>query len=527
MLETCSLFLFLLSIMKDGYSLFVFLLKSLNIKFTHDYAALLYESNPYKDTLYGFSQVCTLYGIENESVEVDPVDSLQVETPFIAYLHGSFAVIKAIEGNVVSYYAKGRTKHLTKEEYLKAFSGVLLAVEKTDQSMEPDFKKHRTEALIKKAKIISVISILMIWMVWGEIHMQVEWNVWFMLSLILNFSGLVLSFSLLRKQLDMSDNLSDFICTSFKQADCSAVLHSEASKLFGVISWGEIGFGYFVSNLIVLSFPSWIPYYTLINLLALPYTLWSVWYQKVRVRQWCLLCLGVQIILWAIFITNWFGLQPIIAGFDFCLWVGISLIYLLFMLLVSLCSEAYHSLQVSKFNHAKANRIKYNQTVFEGLLKKSFFYEIDASVSNIYWGNREAVHTITIISNPYCGPCSILHTQILQMPLLLQHFCFQYVFISFDNAVTPICKFLIAAYQLHTVPDFLHILGEWYTHGKYDANTFMQTYGFDCTDTNVEMLYSRQLQFVTDYKISKTPTILLDGFELPEGYEIKDLVYIM
>lgn len=513
--------------MKDGYSLFIFLLKCLNIKFTHDYATLLYESNPYKDTLYGFSQVCTLYGIENEPVEVDPVDSLQVETPFIALLHGGFAVITEIKENAVSYYIKGRIGHLTKDEYLEFFSGVLLAVEKSDQSEEPEFKKHRTESLLKKTKIISLVSILVVLTVWRGIHMQADWNVWLILSLILNFMGLAFSFSLLRKQLDMNDSLSDLICTSFKQADCSAVLHSDASKLFGVISWGEIGFGYFVSNLIVLSFPSWEHYYVLFNLLALPYTLWSVWYQKVRVRQWCMLCLGVQIVLWGIFITNLFGEQLIIAGFDFCLWVGLSLIYLFFILLVSLCCQAYHSLQVSKSNQAKANRIKYNQTVFEGLLKKSFFYEIDASVSNIYWGNREAVHTITIISNPYCGPCSALHTQIMQMPLLLQHFRFQYVFISFDNAVVPVCNFLIAAYQLHTVSDFLHILGQWYTHGKYNASAFMQIYGFDYMDTDVEKLYNKQLKFVTDYKISKTPTVLLDGFELPEGYEMKDLIYIM
>ncbi|WP_456088677.1 vitamin K epoxide reductase family protein [Parabacteroides sp.] len=513
--------------MKDGYSLFIFLLKCLNIKFTHNYATLLYESNPYKDTLYGFSQVCTLYGIENEPIKIDPIDSLQVETPFIAHLYGDFAVIKAIKENGVSYYAKGRTGYLTKDEYLKSFSGVLLAVEKTDQSVEPDFKKHRTESLLKKAKIISLIFILMVLIVWREIYMRADWNVWLILSFILNIVGLAFSFSLLRKQLDMNDNLSDLICTSFKQADCSAVLHSKASKFFGVISWGEIGFGYFVSNLIVLSFPSWVHYYVLFNLLALPYTLWSVWYQKVRLRRWCVLCLGVQIVLWGISIVNWFSIQLIMAEFDFCLWVALSLIYVFFIVSVSLCCDAYHSLQVSKFNQAKANRIKYNQTVFEGLLKKSNYYEIDASVSNIYWGNREAVHTITIISNPYCGPCSALHTQILQTPLLLQHFRFQYVFTSFDNTVVPVCYFLIAAYQLLTISDFLHILGQWYTHGKYDANTFMQTYGFDYMDTNVEILYNRQLQFVKDYKISKTPTVLFDGFELTEGYEMKDLVYIM
>jgi hypothetical protein len=82
-------------------------------------------------------------------------------------------------------------------------------------------------------------------------------------------------------------------------------LESEAAKLWGIFGWSEIGLGYFAANVIILLFlPHLITYSVIINILTLPFTVWSVWYQKVKARQWCSLCLIVQILLWTIFIIN-------------------------------------------------------------------------------------------------------------------------------------------------------------------------------------------------------------------------------
>lgn len=68
---------------------------------------------------------------------------------------------------------------------------------------------------------------------------------------------------------------------------------------YGVYSdGGEVGFSYFLSNIIVVVFlTDLISYYAIINIFALPYTVWSVWYQKFKAKQWCVLCLIVQLIL--------------------------------------------------------------------------------------------------------------------------------------------------------------------------------------------------------------------------------------
>ena len=110
---------------------------------------------------------------------------------------------------------------------------------------------------------------------------------------------------------------ADKICSLFSKKDCNNVLESEAAKLWGVFGWSEIGLGYFASNVLIAIFvPKAISILALINILALPYSFWSVWYQKVKARQWCPLCLIVQVLLWSIFVLNLlFGfIQPSLFG---------------------------------------------------------------------------------------------------------------------------------------------------------------------------------------------------------------------
>ena len=37
-----------------------------------------------------------------------------------------------------------------------------------------------------------------------------------------------------------------------------------------------------------------------LNIFTLPYSFWSVWYQKAKAKQWCVLCLIIQALLWTL-----------------------------------------------------------------------------------------------------------------------------------------------------------------------------------------------------------------------------------
>lgn len=151
----------------------------------------------------------------------------------------------------------------------------------------------------------------------------------------LSLMGMGVSYLLLLKQETIQSEYADKICSLFHQKDCNDILESSAAKI-GVFSWSEIGFGYFLSNvLLIVLFPDLIRYLVLINMITLPYTVWSIWYQYRIARQWCVLCLSVQGILWGICVSNCFlGYIPF-PVFTVTHMIIIAVLYLLPPLLIN------------------------------------------------------------------------------------------------------------------------------------------------------------------------------------------------
>ena len=115
----------------------------------------------------------------------------------------------------------------------------------------------------------------------------------------LDVAGLYVTWLLLQKTLNIHTRAAERVCGIIEQGGCDNVLKTGASKLFGVFSWSEVGFAYFsVSLLALLLYPGCARWLALCNLCCLPFSFWSVWYQKFRAKAWCTLCLTVQALLW-------------------------------------------------------------------------------------------------------------------------------------------------------------------------------------------------------------------------------------
>jgi hypothetical protein len=135
----------------------------------------------------------------------------------------------------------------------------------------------------------------------------------------------------------------------------------------------------------------------------------------VKAKQWCLLCLIVQALLWGAFILSWiFGLiqlpdfnvtnlgyLPLIA----CVY-GISILGI--NILIQKLSEGKQVEQLKQ----EINSIKANEDVFKVLLKKQPYYEVNKSDSQIVFGNPDAGLQITILTNPFCNPCAKMHKRV-------------------------------------------------------------------------------------------------------------------
>ena len=265
----------------------------------------------------------------------------------------------------------------------------------------------------------------------------------------------------------------------------------------------------------------------LINIFTLPYSFWNVWYQKVKARQWCPLCLIVQVLLWSIFIINLiFGYirlpeidSAVLKDFLFTGSVYAILVFS-FNLLVPNLSRGSEIEKVKQ----EINAIKANEAVFKTLLTQQPSYEVDKSDSQIHFGNSDANLQITILTNPFCNPCAKMHKRVEKMLKdTKRNVCIQYIFSSFSPDLDFANKYLIAAYLEKEQNEFERIITGWFEKGKPLREAFFDNLHLNMDNPEIEAEFQKHEAWKEKTRLRATPTILVNGYKLPENYKIEDL----
>ena len=202
---------------------------------------------------------------------------------------------------------------------------------------------------------------------WQNVSNSVGTNLLFLLNIV----GIYIGHLLAKKQLNFNSRYADKLCSLFSKSDCNNVLDSKAARLWGLISWSEIGLGYFISNMLILLFiPQYVVYVALLNLCTIPYVFWSIWFQKVKVKQWCPLCLLVQALFIGMLIVDvvcGYIFMPVIRLNEI---VYVAAIYAIPFLCIHLAMSAFSDFNKERGAKYELESLKMQEEVFVALLKK-------------------------------------------------------------------------------------------------------------------------------------------------------------
>ena len=286
-------------------TIFTRFLSALDAPHTREYSDAQFRGMTFK-SLYGLSHALTEYKIPNRGIMVADKDEIvKIAPPFLAQTSGGiFVIVENIDprAGIVEYDSRGEKEKVDLASFKKAWNGAALLAFPDENSREPDYPSHRV------AEIVSASSRWLFWIaaIFLFAYFFINNGLWTRISTILlslfNLAGLYLTFLLTQKSLNIHSAASDRVCGVLEHGGCDSIVKLKVSKLFGVFSWSEIGLGYFsVSLATLLMFPAAWPGLALCDICCLPYTVWSIWYQKFRAKHWCALCVGVQITLWLLF----------------------------------------------------------------------------------------------------------------------------------------------------------------------------------------------------------------------------------
>lgn len=286
-------------------SLFSDFLTALGVRHTEAYSDRRFEQMAFQ-SMFGLSKLLEEYGVATAGINVDMTARARIfpelKRPFLADTPDGFLIVTELSGDKVTYLSQHEEFTAPIEEVVNSWNGVGLLAKVQPQAGEPEYQRHHIGEMMTgvKHRVLVVLAIMLAGVGMWQSGLYDRWEAW--LLLVADCAGLVFSWFLVQKSLGVSGKAADSICSVMEDGGCDEIARSEASSFMGIFKWSEVGLAYFgVSLLVMLLFPSSMPWLAGINILCLPYTIWSITYQRFVAKTWCTLCVCVQATLWVLF----------------------------------------------------------------------------------------------------------------------------------------------------------------------------------------------------------------------------------
>ncbi len=526
------------------------LIDLLHVKLTKTTLCKEIEEHPDYPSLLSISDILTKYGIDNLSIRLEPEKLDEVPVPFLTPIRAEkdfevfFTVVRAIENDTLVFYDPERYKwrSIPKGEFIKRFSGTVLLADVSGPENAGE-KKYREILRGERKKSIADQAVaftvpVLVGIAGITAFIQSPRNALLpLLFILITLTGAVVGTLLLWYELDQYNPLLRQICSAGKKVNCGAVLNSKASKIAG-ISWSTIGFSYFMGELLLLLFAGITNAQTLfivswLNVSALPYIFFSIYYQSKIAKQWCVLCLCVQSLLlfqFAVALTGgWhslFSFEIISIGLVLRTATAFSIPFIAIMLL----NPALQKGKENKKNKNELQRLKNTAEIFEALLVKQKTIMEGAHELGITLGKPDAKYKLVKVCSPYCGPCAKAHLPIEELLESNSDVQIQIIFTATnkegDIKKAPV-KHLMAIAEKGNERQTKQALDDWYLPEKKDYAVFAARYPMNGELKNQEEKIEAMNNWCNKAQIVFTPTFFLNGYEVPSIYSINDLKYLL
>jgi len=468
----------------------------------------------------------------------DSIDEIPV--PFMIHTSDAqypLAVVTGVTDQHITYYQKdtNRTTKELRETFLKRWYGVYLIAEPDTHSGEINYKAHKRKALFES--LLSVLAftallILSLYLLRSNKIPSFASTTGVYLQYLIDVVGVLSTILLLWYEIDKNNSLLQKVCLGATKTNCSAILSSKQAKIFSWLSWSEVGFFYFAGNLLCITIvPSALAILAWLGMVALTYPIFSIYYQWIVAKQWCTLCLTVQALLvlsaaniWA----NEFFLpqQPLrLLDLGFCL---------LLLFISPLCWYVIKpfllALQAAKSTRRDYFRIKFNSEIFETLMRKQKRLGSVPEDLGIDIGNPSATKTIIKVCNPFCGPCSALHPKIETLLEQNKNVRVKIIFATPNDETSigyePVSHLMAIAAEKN-IEKTKQALNDWYLAREKNYEAFAAKYPVHGELRNQKDKIIAMDNWCKATNIEFTPTLFVNGLQLPNVYSIEDLQYFL
>lgn len=506
------------------------LLNYLEVKHTAYYVNKIIEEHPHSENMYGLGDILSNFGIDSVGVDLKDKEPSKLLFPCICLLNNNFVIAINCDKSNVSYILNGKVQVLDLISFKEAWNGKALIVTSTEKAEEAIYHYNIAVELTEKISLNCLWGIPLCLMSMSFFYNMLYKNILNIPILILHIIGCVICYLLLQNKSKGKHSKRDRFCSMISENGCDAVLTSDGSVFMYLYSWSEVGMAYFLNSMMIFNlFPQFFPGIIVLNYIAMMYGLWSIWYQAIIVKKWCTLCLSAQLTIWLLGIYYYIVLlneiQWSLELFLFALFVLLS--QTLVLICIHFIVESYYEKIVFTSMKKELSYFKFDNDVLKAKYTKEMRMTDVSEASSILFGASNALYQITIVSNPMCSHCADLHKKVA--PLMVKQdsrIGIRFVFVSFNRKYDECCKFLIAAGQQMKQNEAAELFSVWYDNYKnYDIN-IKSRFDLDLNHEKVISEYESHKKWVKNNNLDKTPIVIVNGYIMPDSYDITDLEYM-
>ncbi len=482
-------------------------------------------SSPHYPSLRAITGVLDHFAIEHIAADIPrSADTLaQLPSCFMAHLLGDRFALVIKKGTLLKIVADdGSRKLLDTDEFIALWDGIILVIEKNTST--PSFKVSRIRKLLATAFIIipAATTLILSTSIFSSVHLG------------LTLLGLLITFLIVKHETGNGGKLVDAICSgSNEHISCNDVLQSKGAKIFGLFSFGQIGFSYFLTLalgwLLVSLFETSSTPIIQLTLVALPFTLYSVAYQYFAVKKWCLLCLSVVLTLWLMSgLTILNSSQLNIFSIQLKEVAILAFIFMLSYIIVEYWIGNTKVKQEYSESKIRIKRFKQNTSIYQSLTSHKPAVNTRIGRAEIILGNKNSSVEVVIVTSPLCVFCKDIHQMVEQMLHSNAGIRFRIRFNIKDQDPSSkgfqICKRLIEIYQTQgSIPCMLAMND---IYGSMTPDTWIKKYGL-ANDEQIAATLQEERRWCEHHQISFTPEILINGTVFPKEYDRQDLPMIL
>jgi uncharacterized membrane protein len=494
-------------------------------------------SHPYYPTLKSVCDALEKWKVEYYPLNLDIDEIKSLEMPFIAHLNiaaGQLVFVEKIEAGQITYYnSENKSRKEEFEKFSGNLSGAVVVMEAKKNSGENEYSKKRQDEIVNKTLlplcIVSVVVLVCYNLISNYNRPFFQSEILFWGLLITKILGFTASTFLVLHEFKLQSRFTDKICSFSSKTDCDTVLTSNASRLLGWINWADAGLVYFTGTFLYITTTSenyslWV--LSLLSVLALPYPVFSIYYQAFKAKKWCPFCLVIQIIL----ISEFVLLLPIFQRFNLQVTDIVRLIVsFLIPMSLWLINKAYHITFIDKKRvYYSYLGFKRNPEIFSFLLTKNGKEEIHVTKDSLVFGAPDSPVILTAFLSLYCNPCADAFKQLKVLLESCPDLKVNIVFSVYgDDLSRKLINSLYYIYGDKGPSKTIEFLDKWFNTPRQGRMALSEKQhlpaGFDVTETVGE----ENKKLFEKLKVTGTPTIYVNGYKYPAQYNYSDLENFM